>query len=374
MRERRGRSAILVTSAFGREGRAELEHQASAGERPRKDYVELARTLDADIIDGQHMAERAAPIARLVARRAQFRAGQIAESLLRRGRYRHIVAWGDQLGLSLALLFKLARIRRDLVLVAQWTSRPKKAIFLQRFNVHTHLRALIYHSSVQLDFAATRLGVPRHKLHHAFQPVDEQFWRPIPGATEALICGIGVEARDYPTLLQAVRGVDVTLELGVASTTLSGAAAARTSGLGDVGLPANVRLSSPSLQELRSLYARSRFVVLPLQERDYDAGATVVTEAMAMGRAVVLTRTQGQVDLIRDKEHGLYVPPGDPAAFRAAIEYLLRRPDEAERMGRAGRALIEKRHTLDAHIERLAQLIRSAGIRAPEPSRLPAAG
>ncbi len=357
-----GQTAILVTSALGRESRAELERQAVAGERPRKDYVELARALDADVIDGPYMAERATPLAQLAAHRVRFSTGQITEAFLRHGRYRHIVAWGDQLGLPLALLFKLARARHDLVLIAQWTSRPRKAVFLRNLKAHNHLRALVYHSSVQLEIAASRLGVPRHKLRLAFQPVDEHFWRPAPAATANLICSVGVEARDYPTLLEAVRDLDVAVELGVASTKLSGPAAARTVGFTDETLPANVGLSNPSLQELRSLYSRSRFVVLPLRERDYDAGATVVTEAMAMGKAVILTRTRGQVDLVRDKEQGLYVPPGDPRALRAAIEYLLDHPDEAERMGQAGRALIEERHTLDAYVAHLAALIRGVDL------------
>jgi glycosyltransferase involved in cell wall biosynthesis len=54
---------------------------------------------------------------------------------------------------------------------------------------------------------------------------------------------------------------------------------------------------------------------------------------MAMGKPVVVTRSRGQVDLVREGETGLYVPPGDPAALervlgdpaalRAALERVL---------------------------------------------------
>jgi glycosyltransferase involved in cell wall biosynthesis len=77
-----------------------------------------------------------------------------------------------------------------------------------------------------------------------------------------------------------------------------------------------------------------------------------------MGKAVVISRTRGQVDLIRDGEQGIYVPPGDPAALRAAITYLANHPEETERMGRAGRALVEERHTLDAYVAGLAAVVR----------------
>ena len=126
------------------------------------------------------------------------------------------------------------------------------------------------------------------------------------------------------------------------------------------GLPANVRFSSPSLFELRDLYARSRFVVVPVKDVDYDAGSTVLTEAMAMGKAVIATRTPGLDGFFEHGVHGLFVPPGDPEALRAAIARLSDDPEEAERMGGAARALVEERHSLDIRIARLAAIINGA--------------
>jgi glycosyltransferase involved in cell wall biosynthesis len=100
--------------------------------------------------------------------------------------------------------------------------------------------------------------------------------------------------------------------------------------------------------------------VIPLRDAEFNAGVTVLAEAMAMGKAVVLSRTRGMAGAIRDGEHGIYVPPGDPAALRAAIEYLSVHPDEAERMGRAGRALVRERHAMDICIPRLADLVRAS--------------
>ena len=38
------------------------------------------------------------------------------------------------------------------------------------------------------------------------------------------------------------------------------------------------------------MYARARLVVVPLHDVDFDAGVTTITEAMAMGKAVVATQ------------------------------------------------------------------------------------
>ncbi len=78
-----------------------------------------------------------------------------------------------------------------------------------------------------------------------------------------------------------------------------------------------------------------------------------------MGRAVICSRTPGQTDVVIDGETGIYVPPGDPQALREAIEYLLANPDLAERMGQAGRRLIEQSMSLDRYVERLGQLVRA---------------
>ncbi len=359
------RSLIVVTSRRGLPGPAELERLAARDELPRKDYVELARALDADILDADHMERRASPAARAIGKRSGLAAGQIAEALIRGGRYRHVIAWADRLGLPLATAHKLARLRRDLLMLSVWLSPPKKAVFLKHLKVHSHLRAIVSYGSVQMEHAAVELGVPREKLLLALQHVDDRFWRPSPAPAKHLIAAAGSEGRDYVTLLRAVRGLDLQVELAVGHSfsatgdTRGREISARIGDIGGEGLPPNVRLSTFSPPLLRELYASARFMVVPLQDLDYDAGVTAIVEAMAMAKAVIVTRTRGQVDVLRDGEQGLYVPPGDPRAMRAAIEHLVAHPEEADRMGRAGYALIKERHGLDAYTSRLVEIVRA---------------
>jgi glycosyltransferase involved in cell wall biosynthesis len=361
-----------------------LQRESDAGHIPRKDYVELARRYGVDIIDSDYLARRASSVARVVARRAGTNVGQLVEVLVHGSRYDSIWTWDDSVGLPLALAHKLGGRRTDLVNIAAWISRPKKAVFLRPLGAHTSIRAIVSGSRAQLDYAAERLRVPRSKLHFVPWPVDDRFWRPAETAAERMICAVGWEARDYGTLLKAARHLDVDVRLAIGSHVLSWDGNA---GTGDVdghgrltmlhgtvgyrryriwmreveatGFPPNVSVDRQMAPvDLRDLYQRAQLVVVPLHDVDSDCGITVVIEAMAMGKAVIVTRTRGQVDVFEDGIHGLYVPPHDPDALGTAIDRLLRNPAEADRMGRAARELALRRHALDGYVEQLATFLK----------------
>jgi glycosyltransferase involved in cell wall biosynthesis len=61
---------------------------------------------------------------------------------------------------------------------------------------------------------------------------------------------------------------------------------------------------------------------------------------------VICSRASGQSDVVKEGETGVYVPVGDVQALRNAIERLLAAPDDARRMGRNGRALVERAMSL----------------------------
>jgi glycosyltransferase involved in cell wall biosynthesis len=362
-------NALIVRGWKGQPSVSELEEEAAAGERPRTPYVELAKALDADVIDADFLSRRGRSLSRIGAGVAGIVEGQVVETFLRRRRYQHVVAFADRIGLELALLFKLARSRRDLVLVSNWLMGASKRVFFERGRVQSHLGTIIGYGSVQLAMAGASYGFSPDQLHLVLQPVDEFFWQPMgDGVVDDLISAVGCVTgfRDYPTLIAATRDLDVRVQLAVGSLILSSdhkheRAVAFQRSVPSEDLPKNVsyEFDLPPIA-LRALYARSRFVVLPLENVDFDAGVTSITEAMAMGKAVIATRTRGQVDVLRDGVDGLYVPPKDPGALREAIEHLLANPAEAERMGQAGRTAVLERHRLDDWAATIARIVREA--------------
>jgi glycosyltransferase involved in cell wall biosynthesis len=84
-----------------------------------------------------------------------------------------------------------------------------------------------------------------------------------------------------------------------------------------------------------------------LHPSHYEGLPTVLLEAMACGRPVVATAVSGALDVIRDGENGLLVPPRAPEQMAEAILRLLKEPDLARRLGAAARRTVVERYSWD---------------------------
>jgi glycosyltransferase involved in cell wall biosynthesis len=129
---------------------------------------------------------------------------------------------------------------------------------------------------------------------------------------------------------------------------------------------------------LRELVPEAKGFIPPAQvDAAYDAAAIVAVpsrregygmtarEAMAHGRPVVATAVGGLRDAIRDGETGLFVPPGDAAALRAAVERLLGDPALRERLGVNARADAEARFSREREGDALVDLWQRARLYRP---------
>jgi glycosyltransferase involved in cell wall biosynthesis len=281
---------------------------------------------------------------------------QLLEAFLIKRRYDAIISWAEHLGLSFALLLKLTNSQVPHITIWSWISKRKKAEILRR--VHSHIDRIILMSSVQYNFAVNHLGLPSAKVELLKWPVDQKFWRPMQVETD-MICTAGREMRDYATLIEAMKGLDIRCH--IAAATVPGKKDAWMQAIKDAGpsIP-NVTVEKKSYGELRELYARSRFVVVPLLPTDTDNGTTTILEAMSMGKAVICSRVKGQSDVIEDGKTGIFVPPLDCEALRDAIRFLWAEPDIAKRMGREGRRHIEEYHTLDNWVVSVKSIVEAA--------------
>jgi glycosyltransferase involved in cell wall biosynthesis len=194
--------------------------------------------------------------------------------------------------------------------------------------------------------AVDTLHVPADRVQRIFYHADQEFFRPDGRATEPnLICAAGQLLRDYDCLIDAVRDLPVRVQIAAGSPWIDHSLRPKGE------LPSNVSWGKLNRFDLRELYAKSALAVVPIKQNHYQTGIATILEMMAMGKCVIATRTFGQTDTIVDGETGIYVPPGDPPALRAAIQRMLANPDEAARLGRAARAFMEQRAGLDHFVD-----------------------
>lgn len=272
--------------------------------------------------------------------------------------YDAVVTWGEKLSLAILMQQRLASVRKPHIAMMYQFEKPNIRVPLNVLKKNLH--AVVTWSSVQRRALIERIRFPPERVYLIRHYVDQVFYSPRP-IEEDMICAVGAEMRDYATLLDAIRGTDLRCHIATDHVRIPGRFRLlndRRVPIGNIGARADTHITKGrlSLTELRNLYARSRFVVVPLLPSDTDNGVTVILEAMAMGKPVICSRTRGQVDVIQEGVTGLYVPIGDADALRKAILSLWNEPQRAQQMGRNARAFVEKHHTL----EKFTSTVRSA--------------
>jgi phosphatidylinositol alpha-1,6-mannosyltransferase len=114
--------------------------------------------------------------------------------------------------------------------------------------------------------------------------------------------------------------------------------------------------------ELPRHYAAGDVFAMPCRTRragmDVEGLGIVYLEASAVGLPVVAGDSGGAPDAVRENETGYVVPGGDPAALARRLTELLGDPAARDRMGKAGRAWVEREWRWDVLAERLRGLLQ----------------
>ena len=348
---------LLIPSVL----KTDIDAEVAADRHPVMDYYALAGVLrekhgmTVDLLDHAAALADTSPAVRLASKVGGLDSALAVMGFQRRRDYQTIFTNGENVGIPLALLLGSAANRLNHVTIGHRLSTGKKQLFFTKLKTQRRMDTIFLYADAQKEWATHQLHIAPKKLQLIPFHADAKFYRP-PLDIEAdpnQICAAGLEWRDYPTLIDAVVAMpDLSVKLAAASpwSKHEDETAGRV-------LPPNIDARRYSYAELRDLYARSSFVVVPLKETDFQAGVTTILEAMAMGRAVIATRTTGQTDVITDGENGLSVAPGDVAGWQEAIVRLRGDPALRERLGRNGRRWVEENATLDLWAERIAVAI-----------------
>jgi glycosyltransferase involved in cell wall biosynthesis len=339
------KTLLIITTGLNRTDKTELLRREVAGEIPRATLFE--RELNSDVVDEIYM-QKVPGWRKLFYHLLPAFISQVIEAFYNRNNYDAVISWSERRAFLFALLLKISFSKTKHIAMIYWLSKPKQT-FILRISA-SHIHRIITWSSKQRDYAIEKIGLSSRKVKYFPYCVDQLFWFPEKTNCD-MICAVGEEMRDYATLIEAMRGLDIQCRIVAKTIRIVDKYSTRTKAIEEYGpFPANVNASVMSFQDLRSLYKKSKFVVIPLLESETSSGLTVLLEAMAMGKAVICSRIRGQVDVIQEGKTGIFVPQGDPIALREAILNLWNNPELAGHMGREARLYVEKHHSLDLFV------------------------
>lgn len=198
--------------------------------------------------------------------------------------------------------------------------------------------------------AASYLSLPAQVIHHG---VDTELYRP-PIDRAAIFSAAGLPGKYGIGCFGRVReqkGTDVFVEamcrllpqypdfsavvIGAVTPDQEGFLRGLRARVAAVGLGERVRfLGELPIEEVPVWY--QRISIYAFTSRNEGFGLTLL-EAMASGNALVAARAGAAEQVVIDGRTGVLVPPGDVEALTAALEPLMRFPEQAEAMGRRAR-------------------------------------
>ncbi len=234
-----------------------------------------------------------------------------------------------------------------------------KFIFKMLYGGHDQLICLNKAVKKQLE---DRFEVPTEKLHLVEWGVDLQFYDPTlkyqPLENEpAFIVSAGKTHRDHDTLVKAFINQDYNLRLyctGESAPTIS-----------DISSNISVEYNHQtehvlSYTDMLAEYRKAYAVAIPLKDIPNNlVGLTSLLDAMAMAKAVIMTRNR-YIDIDIEKEGiGIWVEPGDVQGWQRAISYLFEHPSETKEMGNRARRLCEQKYNLETFSSKLASILKS---------------
>ena len=263
-----------------------------------------------------------------------------------------VLATNDTVGIPLVLLKRAGLLRTPLVYVA--IGLPERLVPLharmRRLYAGAFRRAhtLVAYSEREAQWLRGWSGA-----NVVFVPfgVDIDAFAPATG-DEVDVVSIGADPhRDFQLLRQvAERRPELRFAL------VAGGDHARTLG----ALPDNVALeTNVPLERVRERLAEAKVVALPVRRNSYSGATTVLLQAMAMAKPVVVSRTDA-IELGYELEDGVncrLVPPGDADAFERTLLDTLA---DSQSLGTRARETVERNFSWQRYTDSLWEILSAA--------------
>ena len=286
-----------------------------------------------------------------------------------------ILSTVDTVGIPLMILARSRLVRTPFVYVA--IGLPERLVQLRSSRVRRcYARALgeaatiVAYSEYEADVIGSWLRERGVHVPVEFVPfgVDVEVFRPTSTSPELDVVSVGADPhRDFDLLLAVAQTLPETRFLVVTTRDRARSLGSR---------PGNVTVETDlPFDEMRGRLERARVVALPVRDNSYSGATTVLLQAMALAKPVVVTRTAA-IETgygLEDGDNVRLVAPGDGGSFGRALAELLGDRVQARALGVRARATVEGALTWEQYVGRIDALLGSNAAPAP-PRRRRTAG
>jgi glycosyltransferase involved in cell wall biosynthesis len=273
-----------------------------------------------------------------------------------------VFATADTVGIPLLLLKRARLLRPPLVYAA--IGLPERLAQLRGERARRlyagalrSTNALVTYSEAEANWLREWIG--RDPPAIGFLPfgVDVDAFRAGEPESEVDVVSVGADPRrDFELLVGiARRHPELTFRI------VASAEQARVLGTP----PANVSLESGlSLEQVRDRLSAARVVALPVRPNSYSGATTVLLQAMALAKPVVVSRTDAIATGygLADRTNCRLVKPGDPDDFERALLETLANPGS---LGARARETVARHFTWERYTSDLWIILSGAWVRDP---------
>lgn len=324
---------------------------------PCPEYAVFQQRTGATLLDFQVMESTVSQLTLRVGKRYPGQISLPISVLPQAKNFDVFLTSGEDVGLPLAVLMRLRGINKPLYIITHgsYFESPKFVKLLALIRGRKNIHFLCLSQSLR-QALVERFGIPADQAHATGYGMDTDFFQPQetqePGK-RPIIASAGMANRDYKSLVRATAGLEADVKIAADSAWFP-----QTVDIAQEALPANIEARSyGNYLGLRKLYAQANFIVVPLYPAQYACGYAVIAEAMAMGKAVIATRTAAPSDFIEDGQTGFYVPSGDSEALKDRICFLLNNPQVAREMGARARRRFQQEYSVEAYCRKIEQVM-----------------
>jgi glycosyltransferase involved in cell wall biosynthesis len=302
-------------------------------------FKHLREKVEVDILDRQ------APLGfdRIERKLVHFYPSKGIHAWIRSRRYDLVLSHGGQIGLVIALLQSLfpSKSQPPHVMIdvggmsgSSWLWNNKVFIASCRFAARS-LAANICHNSNQIDIYRNNYPGLAKKTHFIPLGVDTDEFKPRNCSVENKIICVGYSRMDIELLISAYAKLKTETRL-----VLLGVPEGYTSDVSGVEC-----LPQVGIEEMRTLIAKSRLVVLPLPNVDYCIGQQRLLQSMALGKTVLTSNIAAVRDYVEDGETATLYEADNVDSLSLKLKELLASYCETEQIGANARIAVESRYS-----------------------------